>query len=274
MTNYALGCKRRTTLKLALPGWAAARSLYDNKPVWTDPGECDYSAKLPADIGMLGNSEVGDCVFAAGYHLIQVLSSWARGVEITEPDDRVFAGYSELTGYDPAKALPDGSNPTDQGTEPDAFFRYAIATGLPITPSPAPRVRHKFIAAYEVDYHKIADVREAIDVCGAVFVAFQVPAYIMPQGGAPLKVWDVDPAGDQTIVGGHMVLAPGFRRDGTLIIASWGERDYAMTPAFLAKFGNQVNPVIDPTWMTTTGKSPFGQTPAEIEAQMAALARP
>jgi hypothetical protein len=82
--------------------------------------------------------------------------------------------------------------------------------------------------------------------------------------------WDVDPAADNTIIGGHSVDLVGYETDGTYVLISWGDI-YYMTPAFLAQFCDEAYMLADAAWIATTGQTPAGLTLAQLTGLMASM---
>ncbi len=257
---FKFGLKPRVSLTPALPHWSAAQTILGTggSPA---PADFDHAASLPADLGQMNNDQVGCCVFAAEYHKIQLVTKAARGIEITEPDNRIIQGYSELTGYIP------GNLATDQGTDMAEFMAYLVKTGVPIDPAPAPHVRHKALAALEVDARIANDVIAAIYQCGGCHCGFTVPGYIM-EGTEPSMIWDVQTTGDQSPAGGHDVYLTGHHADGTYNVISWGSHEYLMTQAFLDKYVTMIIATADPSWIATSGMTPLGLTVEELEQMM------
>jgi len=101
------------------------------------------------------------------------------------------------------------------------------------------------------------------------YIGFNVPQYIMPPGEEPLKVWDVNPKADNTIVGGHAVVLAGYDANGARVI-SWGEY-YTMTWAFFEKFVDEAYAIADPEWINAKKTTPAGLTIQQLEQDMQAL---
>lgn len=224
----------------------------------TYPPEQDNTTNLPAALGMLLNDQLGDCTCAGVYHADQVWSQASCGTTPTFPDSDVEALYHSACGYDP-------SNPsTDQGGIEQDVLTYVMNTGF-ITPAGT-----KKIAAFlEVDPRNLDDVRATIWECGVSYIGFNVPAFLMANG--PPAVWDVNPSGDNSIVGGHCVVLAGYSStDQTFKLISWGQV-FAMTQAFFSQFTDETYAIASPDWIAATGNSPAGMTLQQLEQQMAAL---
>jgi len=225
----------------------------------TLPVAVDYTAGLPASLGMYENDRLGDCTCAALYHALQVWSQVGQGSMDTEPDADAVLLYEQACGYNPADPS------TDQGGVEQDVLAFAMNTGLPVGPTGADR--HKIAAYVEIDPSNVPDLKAAIYEAGVAYIGFNVPTYLMASG--PPTVWDVNPSGDQTIEGGHAVILCGYDAQGAKLI-SWG-RVYTATWAFLAAFMDEAYAVIDSDWIAAMGATPCGLTLAQLEAAMAAL---
>jgi hypothetical protein len=82
-------------------------------------------------------------------------------------------------------------------------------------------------------------------------------------------VWDVNPAADNSIIGGHCIILPGYNSIGPKLI-SWGQV-YQMTWAFFAQFTDEVYALADRSWITVKGTTPGGLSITQLEQQMQAL---
>lgn len=222
------------------------------------PPEIHYGRGMPANLGAMLNDSLGDCTCAGVYHALQVWSFVAAHAMVTEPDADVEALYEQACGYVP------GEPNTDQGGVEQDVLGFLLNTGAPVGPNGAER--HKIVAFVEVDPAKPDDIRRCVADCALCYIGFTVPAYMPESAGS---TWDVDPGGDQTIVGGHCVILVGYDAMG-LDVISWGSF-YRMTWAFFAQFVDEAYAIADPWWIEATGKTPAGLTLPELEAQMAAL---
>jgi hypothetical protein len=224
------------------------------------PASCDWTQGMPADLGVMLNDTLGDCTCAAIYHAIQVWSFNADGTIDTEPDDDVENLYILACGYNPRGG---GEGP---GGNEQQVLSYLLSTGAPS--GPTGQTRHKIAGFVEIDPRNTDDVKRAINECGVAYIGFNVPQNIMPQGGVPPAVWDVDPSNPPS-VGGHAVVLPGYDANGFKVI-SWG-RCYTMTWEFFAQYVDEVYAIADPTWIDAKGTSPGGLSLDEIEQQMQAI---
>lgn len=222
------------------------------------PAAVDWTQKLGSPLGAMLNDSLGDCTCAAFYHARQVWSANADAAMLTDPDSDVLALYEGACGYVP------GDSATDQGGVEQDVLTYLLNTGAPIANG---QMRDHIAAFVEVDPRNLDDVKRTIDDCGGIYLGLTIPAYLM--AGAPPAVWDLDPSGDQTAIGGHAIYGAGYDADALKII-SWGAV-YGMTWRFWQQFVDECYAIADATWIGATGKTPLGMALADLEAQMQAL---
>jgi|SRR5579872_1530 len=223
------------------------------------PDAVDWTKTLPVDLHMFQNDSIGDCVEAAYYHALQVWSENAKPPIWTVPDLDVVKLYELSSGYNP-------NDPnTDQGSVLQTVLAYLVKNGAPV--GQQAQHRHKLAAYVEIDVSRLDDIRRVIAECGVCYIGFNVPAYLMNSG--PPQVWDLNPAGDNTIIGGHCVALAGYQAEGLHLI-SWGQT-YRMTWPFFAHFCDEAYAMIDPDWVEKRGTTPGGLSLAELEAAMQAI---
>jgi hypothetical protein len=237
----------------AVPHWSALKMA--RAPIKV-PAATDYTAGLPADLGMMLNDTLGDCTCAAIYHARQVWSNAAQGAIDTQPDAEVEAAYEQFCGYVP------GDPSTDRGGNEQSVLTDWVKLGAPLAGGV-----DKLARFIEVDPTNAGDVDRAIYECGGVYIGLNVPAFLM--AGTPPAIWDVDPAGDNSIVGGHAVFVAGYSLGGVKLI-SWGSV-YEMTWAFWRQFVEESYALADNEWIKAKGLTPLGLSLAQLEAQMQAL---
>jgi hypothetical protein len=225
------------------------------------PQVVDFTKGMAANLGAMLNNTLGDCTCAAFYHALQVWSFNVGAPIDNEPDKDVELLYEKACGYNPSKG---GEGP---GGNEQKVLTYILRQGAPSGPN-GTQVK-KIEAFVEVDVTNLDNIKRAIADCGVCYIGFNVPQYMMPPGKAPLSVWDVDPQGDNTIIGGHAVVLAGYNAQGARVI-SWGQY-YTMTWAFFEKFVDEAYAIADPEWFTVKGKTLGGLTLAQLEAAMKAL---
>jgi hypothetical protein len=259
-SKYRLGRKPRS-FDPRVPHLSA---LIAGQPQPAPPASVNWGNGMPPNLGMMLNNTLGDCTCAAFYHALQVWSFNADGKSankmITEPDSDVEDLYILACGYNPRTP---GEGP---GGNEQHVLNYLLKHGAPMDANA--KERDKIVAYVEIDPRNVDDVKRAINACGLVYIGFNVPQNIVPPGGDPPKIWDVDPS-DPQIVGGHAVVLPGYDQSVANVI-SWGVF-YEMTWAFFAKYVDEVYAICDHTWFDATDQTPAGLTIKQLESQMQAL---
>lgn len=183
----------------------------------TPPAEFGHDNLVKQPLGMLGNDQYGNCVWAGSAHETMLLNASA-GKVVTFTDDGVLSDYSAVTGF--VKTDPS----TDNGTDMQQAAAYRQTTGV----VDAAGNRHKIgaylaIAVGDLDAHLSAAY---LFDCVGIGILFPSTAEAQFDAGQP---WDVVPG--MTTEGGHYI--PGVaRRGGLWIIETWG-REQPMTDAFL-----------------------------------------
>lgn len=209
------------------------------------PAKVDYS---PAATSVLDNvylnDELGDCVIAAGYHIIGTLTGNA-GKLFTATNDKIIADYSAIGGYDPnAQPVPgpDGPhNPTDNGCNEQDALNYWTQTGF--------KDGSKLLGWVTIDATSKVEVQTAIYLFENIFYGMELPDYWIGQGMPQSSgfVWDV--AGNPDPNNGHAVCGVGYDERG-VIIDTWGLRG-RLTYAATAKYavnaaGGELYAVLSP----------------------------
>lgn len=220
------------------------------------PPSVNYAPASISNFGAMLNDQLGDCTCAAVYHAVQIWSLTAQKNEITESDDTVLSLYEKACGYDPTDPS------TDQGGVEQNVLTYLLNNGIPMD-SGTPQ---KILAFYEVDSRNIQDVKQAIYECGVAYIGIDVPASLM--AGAPPAVWGM--TDDENIVGGHAIILTGYDETGFDLI-SWGQK-FRMTYGFFSTYTEEVYAIVDPLWVSSTGKTPCGMTVAALEQMMKSMA--
>lgn len=169
-------------------------------------------------LGMLGNDQYGDCVWAGAAHETMLWNAEA-GKKVVFSDKNVLADYTAVTGFDPNKPHTDG------GTDMQQAAKYRQDVGV------VDRLgrRHKIKMYLAVDNDE--QVRQAIYLFGAVGIGIQIPSYAMEQFNAG-KPWMLKSHGK--IEGGHYI--PGITYDKDFVyIITWGKVQ-AVGWSFLKKY--------------------------------------
>jgi hypothetical protein len=221
------------------------------------PSAVDYSAGLPADLGMMLNDRLGDCTCAAFFHALQVWSYHTTGNVVTYPDANVEQLYQQADGYNPADPS------TDRGGNEQNVLTFLMNEGAPIDNNQ----RHKLSAFVELDVKNSDHIKHAIHNCAVVYIGFTVPSYLM--NGEPPLVWEYDPNWNGQTDGGHAVIIVGYDEHGLKVI-SWG-KTYTMSWIFWDKFVDEAYALADKEWVNIKGTTPAGLTIDQLEAAMGDL---
>jgi hypothetical protein len=213
------------------------------------PPSVDYAANMPANLGVMLNDQLGDCTAAAVGHAIQTWSFNADGKMITPTNGQILKLYEATSGYIP------GQPNTDNGAIEQEVLTYWLNNHVDC---------NELAAFIEVDVANTDDVKRTIYDCGLIYIGFNVPAYI---NETPGSVWDIDPNGDNTIIGGHAVVLLGYDTRGNYVVESWGSL-YTMTLAFFTTWVDECYALANKAWIKSTGKTPAGLSLANLEALM------
>jgi hypothetical protein len=219
------------------------------------PLKIDYGSKVK-DFGMLANDQVGDCTCAGILHMIML---WASqfGHERHFTDEDAIALYSRLCGYVP------GHPETDQGgveIEILKAWRKSPIAGTEI------------LAFASVDPRNWEHVKLAHWLGGSLYMGIALPLSAQDE-----TIWqstqDV-PGG----WGGHCTITSAYAEKGGfgcaryLECVTWGERK-KMTPAWVAKYCDELWVPITPDWFGPDGKAPNGFNQAQLFDDLASVAQ-
>lgn len=195
----------------------------------------------PTAWGMLGNDEVGCCVFSGAAHEHMLLTREGDVPDATFTTANVLSDYSAVTGYNP-------NDPnTDQGTDMGVAAAYRRKTGI----IDAKGRRHKigaYLALEPGDQHELF---LAVYLFGAAGIGIEVPSSAMDQFNKH-KTWDV--VTGSSIEGGHYI--PLIAKRTNLNVVTWG-RLQPMTTRFLTKYNDESIAIVSEE-ILTKGKSPEG----------------
>lgn len=245
MSRFKLGRKAliADSRTLSFGKYSASLSAPPVSSDWTK-GQTSY--------GMMENDQIGDCTIAACGHAIQVWTANTSG-EITVPDPVIENIYSWWAGYVP------GDPNTDNGAIPVnvlSSWRKHGFNGNKLKAFVAPSVQN------------LAQIKQAIDIFGGVYIGLNISNYLMNNGTAPGSIWDVVP-NDEGIDGGHAVFCPAYDAD-TITCISWGSL-YHMTNAFWAEYVDESYALLSPEWFTVGGPSASGFAFNDLWSDLASL---
>jgi hypothetical protein len=205
--------------------------------------------------GMLGNDQVGDCVFAAAAHQVMVHSAAATGTPIPFTDEGVISDYSAVTGYVP------GDPSTDQGTDLRTSLAYRHKTGI----IDATGKRHKIGAYLRLDPTDTRGLATAGYLFGSVIVALEVTelAYTEYDHGT-MWTWSKTAQGD----GLHCVPLIAHREH--LEIITWGKVQ-TMSAGYWQHYYSDAWVVVSPEFLNGEGQTPEGFNLAQLNADLSQL---
>src|SRR6185437_7055931 len=123
------------------------------------PDKMDWTHGISA-WGMMANDSLGDCTCAAACHAMQLLTVNASASEVTPPDSDIVAAYSSITGYTPSDPS------TDEGANEIDVLNYWRKSGI---------AGRKIMAYASVDHSNIETVKQAIVLCGGVYIGVELP---------------------------------------------------------------------------------------------------
>jgi hypothetical protein len=217
------------------------------------PPARDWDEKLPADLGMFANDQVGCCGFAGMAHAHQTWTA-TPGPAARFTDDDVLGAYSACTGYR-------RDNPrTDRGVVLLDALKFWRKTGVS---------NHKIYAFLSVDPQNLAHCRLAVALFGGLYIGAELP--VSAQRPGPWIGWKKDLIGSNRpgTWGGHCMWACGYDRQGFDLV-TWGARQ-ACDDQWWANYVDEAYVCLSLDWATPTRKSPSGFDAAKLQAFMAAL---
>jgi hypothetical protein len=188
------------------------------------PASCDWqsdSIRWP----MYSNDRVGDCTCAGVGHMVNQLTFYGTGTEVTPAEASVLGMYSAITGYTPADPN------TDTGAYCQDVLGYWRKTGLE---------DHRIVAYASLDVSNLTEVKQAIAAFGTVYVGMNFPDSAMRQFQQG-RTWDVTRGA--RVEGGHCVIV-GAYGTGTFGLVTWGA-ETQMTEAFWHKYVDEAWVVLD-----------------------------
>lgn len=219
----------------------------------TPPASANWvSGNFPiAELGMLGNDQWGDCVFAGGYHAVDVYEFDGQGLTTSFTAAQALADYSTVTGFNP-------KNPnTDQGATLQEGLEFWQKTGFG---------GYKIAAFAQIDHTNLALVQACIAYFGVVYSGLNVPSSAMQQFNAN-QPWSV--VSRSQIEGGHCVPLVGYDANSFTCI-TWAKAQQ-MTSQFYQRYFDETWVPISTDWMSKSGTTPSGLDTATANADFQAL---
>jgi hypothetical protein len=240
--------KKKVRRSMSTPAFGDFVSVASEWPA-VKPRGWEYAVP-PTKLEMLGNDQVGDCAEAGAMHFIQTETA-NSGNPLHGTLAQTLALYSKLTGYDPNATLnPDGSNPTDQGTDLLTLLQYWKGTGIEVTDSKGNTVIHKIDGYAALDTTSIAQMRYASDIFGGLYLGIQCPDSAMRDTSN--WIWNPNSKPE----GGHCVNGTGQGGDGGHV-QSWG-LNIPFTWEFALHTLDESYAIVTPFWINQQGKTPSG----------------
>lgn len=232
-------------------------SYLDKSVLPTIPKAVGHSAVLPRDLGMLGNDQYGDCVWAGAAHETMLWNGIASK-RVSFSDSAVLSDYSEVTGFSVYEPN------SDQGTDMKDAASYRRKTGVVDDLG----MRHKVDAYLALTPGDVNELRAAIYLFGAVGVGVLFPDYWMDQFNAG-KEWTYRKVAKPNA--GHYI--PAFASAsprGAITVATWGRLQKMSAKAY-ETFNDESIAYVSLEMLNASGKSLEGFNIAQLRTDLAAI---
>lgn len=227
----------------------------DTSKLPTVPAVFGHQGLLGNNIGMLGNDQYGDCVWAGAGHETMLWTDLG-GHPATFTDRSVLSDYARVTGFDP------NDPSTDRGTDMEQAAKFRRKTGV----IDHAGHRHQVAAYLAIDAGDVDSIATAAYLFGAVGIGIEFPGSAMDQFNAG-EPWSVVKGAE--VEGGHYVPIVGRLENGNLDAITWG-RLQEVEPAFLEKYNDEVIVYLSHEFLTH-GKSPEFLDADQLLADLRAL---
>jgi hypothetical protein len=225
------------------------------------PASVDWTAKLTAPLGEMGNDYYGDCTAAAVAHSIQVYtanSSTGASQQVNLSDAEVLDFYQQLSpGFNPE------TDANDNGATCVSALNYWRKFGV---------FGHKITAYVDPEPSNVAHIQASIYLFEGVYIGLAMPesADTQTDAGDP---WSVPSSGVRRGVGvpgswgGHCVNCCKFDANYIYCI-SWGEI-IPMTWGFWAAYCDEAHtPITQDVINKVTHLAPNGFSFAQLTADL------
>jgi len=219
-----------------------AKFLTPDAPLIEPPSKVFLEYKIPPDtIGMYGNDQYGDCVFAGIAHWLMLITAHTGKMIVPELSD-VLAMYERVCpGFDPT------TDANDNGAAVTDGLNDWMVNGL---------CGHKIDGWAAIDPKNLIHRRLGLFMFLGVGVGIQCPALAQQQFLAG-QTWDVA-ADDGGIEGGHFIFESGEGSDGHNY-ETWGKGDQKGTNAWDATYTDESYIVLTHDLVeSASAKTPFG----------------
>jgi hypothetical protein len=197
---------------------------------------------------MFKNDAIGDCGVASYGHSVIARERSAqqdhRKVDLTDGD--IVDAYSAISGYNPST----GQN--DNGVYLLDAANYFRRVGVGHDENGEP---HKILAYAKVNLSNVREVKQALHICGGLYIGAGLPISAQSQVG---DVWDVVKGDDGEFGswGGHAMYMLAYDAD-TFEVVTWGQRQ-KMTYKWLNAYVDEAYAEISPDYMRASGTTPQG----------------
>lgn len=235
---------------------------------YTPPPTLDRYSAISADSwGMDGNGPdptnppdvpdgAGDCTIADVDHETKLVEVAAGNAEVSSTATEALAGYSAVTGFNPADPS------TDQGAEMQDVRSYWQKTGFRLGGT-----THKILLFAELHQQDTDLIKWALDQFGAIGLGINFPVSAMDQFNAG-EPWDV--VKDAQIEGGHAIALVGYDTDFWYVV-TWGQVQ-KVTPKFFAEYVGEAWAALTAEFVNSiTGEDPLRGTLYDLGSQFAAV---
>jgi hypothetical protein len=207
---------------------------------------------------MFLNDQLGDCVIAGAFHLIDQWTTYATGQMAPLTDAQALAAYEAVGGYNPSDPS------TDQGCDMVTALNYWRKTGF---------AGHKIAGYAQINTDNPTEIAQAIYLFGNVYLGLA-----MPLTAQNADSWFVSPGslngnGSPGSWGGHCAPIVGFSRatnNAGLTVVTWGQT-MSMTWNFLNLYSDEMYAVISTDWINQAGKSASGFAYSALLADLAEI---
>lgn len=224
-------------------------------PLPKRPARFGHAKLLPPNVGMLGNDQYGDCVFASAAHMTMLWNIEA-GRKVEFNDECVLQCYGEVTGFDPST----GAN--DNGTNMREMLNYWRKTGI----LDAQGNRHKIAGFARIDPGNLEHVFTAMYLFGGVDIGFVVTQDAMDRFRAN-DIWDINPWQQSPVLGGHCICPVTLYN--FINSYTWGCLQ-GCTQRFFTRQTDEVYAVLSEEMMNQ-GKSPEGFDLSALQSDLSSL---
>jgi hypothetical protein len=212
------------------------------------PAACDYTNKVPS-WPMYGNDTLGDCVAAAGGHMVEQWS-YEAGKPFLPSQAEIVAFYQN-SGYNPADPS------TDQGWDLLSALKIWRTAGI---------AGHIIAAFLQLQTGNLEQLKQAVYLFGNAYIGLALP--LTAQGQA---LWSVPASvtgdGAPGSWGGHCVPIVGYAAYKQTCV-TWGAL-LNLTPAFYSTYSDEAYAVLSQDWVDKNAKAPNGFDLDQLAADLA-----